>query len=316
VGRTGEPGTATAGSRVVVSGGMAVAGDYNLVAFDLRTGDERWRFAPAVGYGPGIYLGDPTPETVLAGSPAGRLYAIASATGDVRWSGVIAADNVTTVFAPASDGGVVAAAYTTFRAPNTGGVVLFDLLTGRERWRAAFPRSADRWLGTGSAGGPLLISEFVVAAAGNGVIYAFDRDDGAIRWTLPALNGLPPVLRGPFPPPAEIAGADFRPLAAFGSTLIAGSLKGVVVAYDVHSRRELWRYDGSWTGSVGFGLHADRRSVYVPFVSGRHVALDLETGLERWRTAGTSGGFSWTAASDGQRVYLAGGNGGYVAIAR
>jgi outer membrane protein assembly factor BamB len=293
-----------------------VAGDYNLVAFDARSGDVRWRFAPVIGYGPGLYVGDPTPETVLAGSPAGRVYAIASANGDVRWTSVIASDQPATVFAPATDGGVVAAAYTVFRAPNVGGVALFDLLTGRERWRVAFPKSSDPLLGTGSAGGPLLVNDLAIASAGNGVVYAFDRTDGSVRWTLPALSGLPPILRGPLQPPPEAAGADFRALTYAGGLLVVGSLRGTVVAYDVYTRRERWRYDGSWTGSVGFGLHADRHSVYVPFVSGRHVALDLATGRERWRTADASAGFSWPATSDGQRVYMAGGTGGYMAIAR
>lgn len=313
---TGEPGEVTSGSRVVVSDTVIVAGDYNLVAFDANSGDVRWRFAPALGYGPGIYLGDATPETVYAGSPAGRLYAIASATGEVRWSSAVARDAVTTVFAPAVDGGGVAAAYTTFKAPNVGGVAFFDPLTGRERWRTAFPKAADPLLGTGAAGGPLLVNDLVIAAAGNGVVYAFDRHDGSIRWRLPAVSGLPPVLRGPLPLPEAVEGADFRALTFAGGTLVAGSLHGRVTAYDIYTRRELWRYDGSWSGSVGFGLHADRRSVYVPLVSGRHVALDLATGMERWRTADPRDGLSWPAASDGQRVFLAGSSGGYVAVAR
>jgi len=70
---TNEPGATTEGSAVVVAGPVVVAGDYNLVAFDRITGAFRWRFVPAVGFAPGIYLGDVSRGLVFAGSPAGRV---------------------------------------------------------------------------------------------------------------------------------------------------------------------------------------------------------------------------------------------------
>jgi outer membrane protein assembly factor BamB len=314
---TGEPGTVTGGSAVVLSGDTVVAGDYNLVAFDRRTGAFRWRFVPAIGYAPGIYVGDATNEVVLAGSAEGRLYAVWSATGEVKWRAVVSTDPLTTVFAPATDGTVVAAGYTTFHAPNTGGVVLFDLASGRELWRADFPKAPDPLLGTGSTGGPVIAGDVICASSGDGTIYIFNRRDGSVRWSIPGVPGLPGVLRGPLPAPQESAhGADYRPLAVSGPTLVAGSLKGPVVAYDLRTRRQRWRYVDEGSGSVAFGLAADRDAVYVPFYSGQQVALDLRRGRERWRTAGRGAGFLWRAASDSRRVYLAGGSSGYVAFER
>ena len=313
---TSEPGASTAGSAVVLAGSVVVAGDYNLVAFDRVTGAFRWRFVPGIGYAPGIYLGESSGGLVLAGSPAGRVYAVSAATGEVEWTAVIATDGRTTVFQPATDGMVAAAGYTTFTAPNVGGVVLVELGTGRELWRAAFPRPADPLLGTGSAGGPVLTDTAVIASSGDGTVYGFNRTNGSILWTLPPILMVPPILQGPVTLPTMSAGADYRPLARTGQTLVVGSLKGHVVAYDLATRLQRWRYLDDWSGSVSFALVSDNLSVYVPFVSGRHIALNVSTGGERWRTTDARDDFLWPAAPTSDRVYLAGGKGGFVALRR
>lgn len=94
--RTGEPGETTAGSRVVGNGrDVLVAGDQNLIGFGVD-GRVRWRFVPGDGYGPGIHLGVIAGGLVLAGSPAGRLYAVDVTTGQRRWTlGVETADTTT-----------------------------------------------------------------------------------------------------------------------------------------------------------------------------------------------------------------------------
>ena len=56
------------------------------LALDAATGERRWRFEPEDGYGAGLYLGDAGHGMAFAGSPAGRLYALRSATGRVEWS--------------------------------------------------------------------------------------------------------------------------------------------------------------------------------------------------------------------------------------
>lgn len=312
---TNEPGSATEGSAVVVAGPVVVAGDYNLVAFDRITGAFRWRFVPAIGYAPGIYLGDVSREMVFAGSPAGRIYAISARSGDLVWSTLVATDGRTTVFQPAIDGTDLVAGFTTFAAPNRGGVVVIDPVTGNERWRAIFPNAPDPLLGTGSTGNPIFAGDVVIASSGDGTVYGFDRAKGFIRWAIPPIPGLPPILQGPFPLP-DTSGADYRPLARTWRTLFVGSLKGPVIAYDLETLREQWRYDDPHSGSVSFGLVSDDRYVYVPYASGRHVALDQITGKERWQTSDPRDGFVWMANSIDGFVYLGGARGGFVAFDR
>jgi outer membrane protein assembly factor BamB len=312
---TNEPGARTEGSAVVVAGPVVVAGDYNLVAFDRINGTFRWRFVPAIGFAPGIYLGDVSRGLVFAGSPAGRIYAVSSVSGELVWSAVVATDGHTTVFQPATDGTDLVAGYTTFVAPHTGGVVVLDPTSGRERWRAMFPAAHGPQIGTGSSGNPILVGDLVIASSGDGTVYAFDRAKGFVRWTIPPIPGLPQILQGPFPLP-DSPGPDYRPLANSARTLFVGSLKGPVIAYDLTTRQEKWRYENPHSGSVSFGLVSDDRYVYVPYASGHHVALDQFTGAEHWQTPDARDGFVWMANAIDGFVYLAGGHGGFVAFVR
>ena len=124
---------------------------------------------------------------------------------------------------------------------------------------------------------------------------------------------MPSILQGPFPRPASATHADYRPLTIAGRTLIAGSLTGRVIAYDLISHREQWKYVDEKSGSIAFAISSDNQAAYVPFVSGRQVAINLSNGLERWRT-GFEDGFDWPVISLGGRVYLAGDTGGFVAL--
>jgi outer membrane protein assembly factor BamB len=298
---TGESGSATAGSKVLLAGSNVIAGDYNVIAFNRTTGTRRWRFVPTDGYGPGIYLGNVIDGVVFAGSPAGRVYAIDTATGRLRWSALVADDGRTTVFQPLGKTGLVVAGYTTFTTPNVGGIAAFDAATGRERWRRAFPPSADLAVGTGWAGGPILTVDTVIAARGDGVIYGFDAADGSVRWSIPPIQD--GGVRGAGAAPAG-GTADFRALTLSRRTLVAGSLTGRIAAYDVRTRRERWRHSSSDDGSVNFQIGSDGRAVYVSYVSGRLLSLNLSDGTPRWRT-GEGGGFLWSPRSFRTRLYAA-----------
>lgn len=305
---------ATSGSTLVIAGAVLVAGDYNLTAFDRVTGARRWQFAPTLGHAPGLFLGEQANGLVYTGSGAGRLHAVVAASGELAWSALAATTTASSVFAPVTDGHIVAAAYTEFTRPASGGVSCFDASTGRLLWRSAFRPAADPLLGTGAAGGPLLYDGVVLAARGDGGIVAFDRRTGIVRWTLPSIDTVPAVLRGPFPLPPPGSSPDYRPLALSGAVLVAGSLKGDVVAWDLRTRRERWHVLDPSLGSVAYGLSVDRDVVYAPFGAGRQVALSVLTGRERWRTA-DGDRFFWPAASDGRRVFM-GGAGGLRAVWR
>jgi outer membrane protein assembly factor BamB len=277
---------------------MAIAGDYNIVAFDRSTGAVRWRFAPATGYGPGIYLGVAVDGRVFAGSPSGRLYAIDRSTGLLRWTMVVSGDGKTTVFAPVADQQLVVAGFSTFTAPKTGGVIAVDASTGRERWKRYFPIRAGALTSTNVTGGPVFSGSDVIAASGDGTIWAFDRQTGASRWSIRPIRN---ALSGR----ATRSGEDFRSLAVSGRTLIAGSVTGTLVAYDLHTRKERWRYDAQ-QGSIALHIEAAGDTAYVPYFSGRVIAIDIVAGREQWRIEEPDNAFHWPPAIEGDRLFLAG----------
>ncbi len=298
---TGEPGDATSGSRLTSNGrDVLVAGDQNLIAFDVN-GRIRWRFVPGDGYGPGLYLGGIAGGLVVAGSPAGRLYAVDEQTGQRRWS-VLVEPSPATVFAPVLDEADVVAAFSAFGERGGGGLVIVDRATGRERWRRLFPTGPAV---QGFGGGLALTRGEVIVATRDGAVHGFSRRTGTPRWSLPAITG------GWFGSVASMQ--DNRPLLVVGNTLVAGSLSGVVVSYDLADHRERWRTTPT-DASVGMGLASDERTVYVPFFSGEIVAVDLETGRERWRTSDEMSGFGWAPLASAGALFAAGSATGFVAF--
>jgi outer membrane protein assembly factor BamB len=304
--KTYETGNLLSGAAVLVSGEHLVVGDDNLIAFDCRTGSLIWRFTPTDGDAPGIYLGAIAQGAALAGSASGRVYAIDAEHGALRWSAALADDDRTTVYAPSSNGILVAAAYTHFSAPTRGGLAVLDAATGRLRWKRPFPPPDDGLLSTNWAGGPVFMGDVVVASSGDGNVRGFDLETGEIRWTIPKLEG-----RLVFPIAAE---HDFRALAVDGDVLISSSSTGVVVGYDAATRQERWRYFASGLGSAAFRISAGNGRVYVPYLNGQLVSIDAASGRERWRLGTYESAFLWPPAVAGDRLLAAGGGDGLVAI--
>jgi outer membrane protein assembly factor BamB len=282
------------GSVVESTSTAVVVGDYDVLALDRRTGRLLWRFSPEDGYGPGLYLGVVTEGSVYSGSPGGRLHAIDLSNGRSRWSLPLTESRNTTVYQPIVDRGLVLAGFTVFDRPTRGGVIAVEARTGLERWRAQFPRPADAGeRNTAWAGGPVTWNHLVVAAASTGSIYAFDWRDGSL-------------VRSMASPQTRDVAQDFLPMVVLRDSLVVGSLTGLVVAYQLPSFQERWRYSPSEAGSVLFGMTADRNSVLVPYAGGRLVRLDLDNGRVRWTTQRESGVFAWPPAVDGRDVYTVG----------
>ena len=281
---TNESGYGGTGATVVVAGQVVVVGDDNLLGFSRRTGALRWRFEPSDGYGPGFYLSYAATDdgVIYAGSPSGRVYAVDAVSGRSLWTTVVANDGKTTVFPPRFNGGVVAAGYTEFVAPNLGGVVLLAADTGRILWKRPFPVPRDRSLSVNWAGGPVLVDDLVIASSGDGVIHAYDVASGNERWSIPPVTVPPGTLIDPT--------RDFRGITVAGRILVSGSLTGEVVGYDLDSRQEQWRYSAGRLGSVIFRIEAMGDVVYVPFAGGTLVALRGTDGAELWRVG------DWTAS--------------------
>ena len=302
-------GLTTSGTNLVVSGNHVIAGDWDIVAFDTRSGARRWTYQAAGGDGPGLFLGAADDDTVYAGSVTGRVYAIAATSGRLRWMTRLEDKPVVSVFAPELAGSRIVVGFSVYDNPNTGGLAALDAASGRVAWKTAFPAPAERWRHTNRAGGPVVAGDLVFGSAGDGNIYAFDLATGAMRWTLPRLTG-------PFASYITVTDLDHRALVRAGRLLVAGSATGKLVAYDIETRALTWEHDaGSW-GSTSFTLAADDRYVYVPFLGGFIMALDVTTGEERWRMGNFNVGMIWAPDPAGDRVYAAGSRAGVFALER
>jgi outer membrane protein assembly factor BamB len=280
--------TAPQGSRVVVSSGIVVVGEYSLAGLSADSGVEQWRFEPSDGYGPGIYLGAVRDGRIYAGSPAGRLYGVDLMSGRQLWSTPVVSAKPVTVFAPIVAGGLAIAGFTVFGDRSSGGVIGVDARSGEIRWRRDFPRETNAGGNSAWAGGPVAHGELVFVASSDGSVYALTRRDGVLRST---------VVRG------EGTQQDFHAMAIAGNQLVVGSLNGDVTAYGLPDYEARWTFNAD-LGSVGFGVAVDDNAVYVPYINGRLVAVSLKTGAERWRTTRAQGVFPWTPRTHGNQLFL------------
>ncbi len=302
-------GLTTSGTNLVLAGELVIAGDWDVVAFDRRSGARRWSYQAEGGDGPGLFLGAARGDTVYAGSVTGRVYAIDALSGRARWIARLEDRPLVSVFAPELDGSQVLVGYSVYDNPSTGGLAALDTSSGRILWKTRFPRPADPWRHTNRTGGPVVVAGLVFGSAGDGNIYGLDRDTGAIRWTLPRLTG-------PFAGYLTATDPDHRTLVGAGGLLVAGSTTGKIVAYDVESRAIKWEHDAGPWGSTSFSFSADDAHVYIPFLGGFVAALDVATGDARWRAGDFTVGMIWAPDPDGERVYAAGSRGGVYAYER
>ncbi|MEZ5290748.1 MAG: PQQ-binding-like beta-propeller repeat protein [Vicinamibacterales bacterium] len=303
-------GDTTAGTAVRLAGDTVVAGDWDVVGFDRRTGTRRWIYEAPNGDGPGLFLGATAGDVVYTGSPDGRMYAIDAARGRLLWTThVVDTPGVrSTLFEPVVDGEFVAATYSTYNLPGVGGVVVVDAASGRLRWKTEFPKPRESWQSTIRAGGPVWVDDLLIAAATDGNLYAFDAATGVVRWAFPRLDG-------PFSGAIASPDIDQRALVRAGRLIVAGSTTGLVVAYDVDTRRERWRHDAGYWGSPTFSLAADDRLAYLPFFGGFIVAVDLTNGQEQWRFGDFRMGFLWAPSPHGDKVYASASSAGFYALA-
>jgi hypothetical protein len=247
------------------------------------------------------------------------LYAFEVSSGRLLWSAtpeiagvsgrpVANAPDPVTVFEPLVVDEDVVAGYSRFGEPISGGLIVFDSATGRERWRREFPPE-NPGAATGFGGGPVVsgdLGDLIVASSGDGRIFGFDRKSGHVRWVLPRLvrvDGRP-------------QNRDWRALTVSGSVLVAGSVNGVVTAIDLQVLKEKWRYAHPDGGSTALRLAADDHSVYVPHLGGLLVSIDIRDGKPRWQIGGFSDGFNWAPAPAGGSVYAAASRAGLFALPR
>ncbi len=175
--RWSAPLGAEAASVPVLDQGMVVlrGSDSRIHAFDADSGKRRWSIQRT---NPALVLRQTSTATIAGamtyvGLPGGRLIALASDTGAVRWEGTVAQPKGSTeieriadvVGTPLIDGrDLCAVSY-------QGRLTCFDAPSGRVVW------SRD----VGSAGGLMLGPRMVVAADEGGKVHAFSRT-GASLW--------------------------------------------------------------------------------------------------------------------------------------
>lgn len=270
-------GTVALGGPVVADGVVVVsvadrAGgrDGGLVALDLATGAERWRYRTPypVSNAPAIDGG-----IVVVGLGNGELHAVDLQTGAVRWT-FDAAEGLPMLesslwSSPTIAGGLVFVAL-------QGAFTAVDLATGEPVW------SRDRtnnypWLGSLAA----------VAVADGTALAAFNRDDGLSGWS--AATGAPAW--------SNVSGAtvaiNATPIVENGVVYLANA-RGEVSAAELGTGRILWTrptasggFDWGYTITAAPALAGGR--LFVPSQWDDLIAFDAATGAELWRYA-TAGG--------------------------
>jgi|GEM_PF-506641 len=265
------------GSPVVADGTVVVsvadrgAGNTGgLVALDLATGAETWRYrtpyptsnAPAIADG-----------LVVVGLGNGEIHAVALADGAPRWvfdaaAGLPMLESSLWAAPTIADGVVYVALQGAFTA--------IDLATGTEVWRVDRTNNYP-WLGSLAA----------VAVADGTALAAFNRDDGLTGWN--ATTGAQTW--------ANVSGAtvaiNATPLVDRGVIYLANA-RGEVSAAELSTGRVLWTratatdgFDWGYTITAAPALAGGR--LFVPSQWDDLIALDASTGAELWRYA-TPGG--------------------------
>jgi outer membrane protein assembly factor BamB len=285
---TGGTGDVPSGTQVRLTKARVLVGDGGIVAFDRISGRRTWRFDAPDGDDAGVFLGAADADMVVAGSPAGRVYAIDAVSGALRWLQDVADGQRRVAFPPVHAGGAIVASFTTFDGPLSGGLVGFDR-AGRRRWTHRFDD------GAGAAGPPVVVGGVVVIARTDGRIEAIASTTGRRLWG----------LASEAPSPAGAHGRDIRALASEAGILVVTSLRGPVRAFDVRRRRQRWAYADNPTDAVVLRVRAFGDRLYLPYSDGSLVALDLRTGQECWRAASRHS-FDWPPAVTPAAVFASG----------
>jgi outer membrane protein assembly factor BamB len=227
-----------------------------------------------------------TNTLVLVGSADGHLYALERRTGNLAWK--VPADGAINS-SPAVAGSLV---YFTSQRGTMYAVALAD---GRLRWSAAPGASLPpAWAGASGidyyGSSPVVHGDLVFAGAPDGVLYAFDRFSGSVKW------------RG------RTEGRIHSSPAVGSGIVVVGSFDGSVYAFDLVSGARRWRFDTTGRGFESEQFGFDRRSivaspaltdstVFIGSRDGHLYAIDLRQGTERWRVSHDGG--SWSIASPG-----------------
>lgn len=272
-------------------------------------------------------------DTVYFGSADGYVYAVAKADGELRWkfqtggaiagAPAIAGDTVivsgraSAVHALSSRDGTPVWSFemqSTLSTPTEWNYFTAPPIVDSEQVLVAsgdghlyaldLATGRQRWAfktGDSLRAAPLVVGETIYQPSGDDHVYALSRTDGALLWKF-ATAGVGYDLSAGY-----IRSDIFtRPVLERG-LLLFGSRDANVYAVDVASRAKRWTfaYDSTWAMSIT----ADRETAYVGWSTNNKVsALELSSGKPRWEF--DAGAHTYTAALLlGEHIYWGSANG-------
>ncbi|MEI6814021.1 MAG: PQQ-binding-like beta-propeller repeat protein [bacterium] len=262
----------------VMTGGIVVCGDRQLVGFDPATGTRKWSLSGSFGEPIAEFSLFSANGTVYAGTGFNTMYAVDVASGSIRWGvqPLPAQTAQISFYNPIADGTNVVAGYTVFGTPSIGGVVCLDAATGAVRWNAVLP---PRTGAHGGGGSTAFWKDRVLAASNDGQIHALRLSDGSLDFTLADAG----------PQPAEVGGGtpveDTRNLTVQGNILVAGSENSYITGYDLNTHSVLWRVSNELSSNNAYRLVSDAEFAYTISIGKYLSAIRIATGVVSW-TAG------------------------------
>ncbi|MEM9726687.1 MAG: PQQ-binding-like beta-propeller repeat protein [Pseudomonadota bacterium] len=239
-----------------------------VTAVDEQNGDRIWRteLAPEDedgrdGFGGGLAVAG---EFLVATTGFGEVLGLRVSNGEIAWrfsvgSPVRSAPNI-------SQGLAVLVA-------KDGSLLALNVATGEEAWRVVGLEGGASML-SGGGSSPAIMGEIVAAPFSSGDISIFRLIDGRQGWSQP----LGATRRGSAM--AAIADVSSPPVISQGR-IIAGSVSGRLVSFDIRSGRRVWARDLGPYNPVW----AVDGVLFVISEDARLIALRAETGESIWETA-------------------------------
>ncbi|MFB6191705.1 MAG: PQQ-binding-like beta-propeller repeat protein [Haloarculaceae archaeon] len=256
-----------------VANGSAYVGAYDgaLYAFDLATGERRWRtsIGDAIGSSP-VYYNGIVYIAVEYAEPSGSVAALDAATGEAHWV----------------DGRPTDHPHSTIALDREAGRLVVGSNDG-VCYAWSFPDLDRAWtFETGGAiKGPVAARDgLAVFGSWDGRVYTVDVAGGSEVWSFAADGDV-------------MSGAAITP----DGTVYVGSHDSNLYALDLADGRERWRFD---TGGLIIGsVTATREHVLAGSYDTRMYALDAATGEETWYASGRGHATSAVLVTDGALYY-------------
>lgn len=236
---------------------FAASRDGRVSAFDPRTGERAWQTKLEALLSAGPAAGR---ERVVVAGGDGWLYALRADNGAEVWRTFIGGESLAS---PVIAGDAVIV----YTIDGTLGV--YSIFNGSERWK--LEQSLPPLTLRGSSE-PVVVGTTVIAGFDNGRIIATSLIGGETSWEV-VLS--PPTGRSDLERLADIDGT----MAVVGQDVYASGYQGQMAALAAESGQILWSRDIP----THVGLGADEENVYVVSGTGELIALDRQTGNERWR---------------------------------